>query len=78
MAFISFEERRRRLLSEDVFNATVDAMGGCKSLAARESARMVLVGGESTYLAAETVSHDVKSQGNGNRKSAAIRKAANF
>ena len=76
MAFISFEERRRRLLSEDVFNATVAAMGGCKSLAARESARMVLVGGESTYLAAETVYQDVKSQGNVHRKSAAIRKAA--
>ena len=76
MAFISFEERRRRLLSEDVFNATVDAMGGCKSLAARESARMVLVVGESTYLAAETVYQDVKSQGNVYRKSAAIRKAA--
>lgn len=76
MAFISFEERRRRLLSEDVFNATVDAMGGRKSLAARESARMVLVGGESTYLAAETVYQDVKSQGNVYRKSAAIRKAA--
>ncbi len=76
MAFISFEERRRRLLSEDVFNATVDAMGGCKSPAARESARMVLVGGESTYLAAETVYQDVKSQGNVYRKSAAIRKAA--
>lgn len=76
MAFISFEERRRRLLSEDVFNATVDAMGGCKSLAARESARMVLVGGESTYLAAETVYQDVKSQGNVYRKSAAIRNAA--
>ena len=76
MAFISFEERRRRLLSEDVFNATVAAMGGCKSPAARESARMVLVGGESTYLAAETVYQDVKSQGNVYRKSAAIRKAA--
>ena len=76
MAFISFEERRRRLLSEDVFNATVDAMGGCKSLAARESARMVLVGGESTHLAAETVYQDVRSQGNVYRKSAAIRKAA--
>lgn len=76
MAFISFEERRRRLLSEDVFNATVDAMGGCKSLAARESARMVLVGGESTYLAAETAYQDVKSQGNVYRKSASIRQAA--
>ena len=76
MAFISFEERRRRLLSEDVFNATVAAMGGCKSPAARESARMVLVGGESTYLAAETVYQDVKSQGNVYRKSAAIRKAS--
>ena len=76
MAFISFEERRRRLLSEDVFNATVDAMGGCKSLAARESARMVLVGGESTYLAAEVAYQDVKSQGNVYRKSASIRKAA--
>lgn len=76
MAFISFEERRRRLLSEDVFNATVDAMGGCKSLAARESARLVLVVGESTYLAAETAYQDVKSQGNVYRKSASIRKAA--
>lgn len=76
MAFISFEERRRRLLNEGVFNATVDAMGGCKSLAARESARMVLVGGESTYLAAEVAYQDVKSQGNVYRKSAAIRKAA--
>lgn len=76
MAFISFEERRRRLLNEGVFNATVDAMGGCKSLAARESARMVLVGGESTYLAAEAAYQDVKSQGNVYRKSASIRKAA--
>ena len=76
MAFISFEERRRRLLSEGVFNATVDAMGGCKSPAARESARMVLVGGESTYLAAEVAYQDVKSQGNVYRKSASIRKAA--
>lgn len=76
MAFISFEERRRRLLSEDVFSATVDVMGGCKSPAARESARMVLVGGESTYLAAETVYQDVKSQGNVYRKSASIRNAA--
>lgn len=76
MAFISFEERRRRLLSEGVFNATVDAMGGCKSPAARESARMVLVGGESTYLAAELACQDVKSQGNVYRKSASIRKAA--
>lgn len=75
MAFISFEERRRRLLSEGVFNATVDAMGGCKSPAARESARMVLVGGESTYLAAEVAYQDVKSQGNVYRKSASIRKA---
>lgn len=75
MAFISFEERRRRLLSEGVFNATVDAMGGCKSPAARESARMVLVGGESTYLAARVVYQDVKSQGNVYRKSASIRKA---
>ena len=76
MAFISFEERRRRLLSEGVFNATVDAMGGCKSPAARESARMVLVGGESTYLAAEVAYQDVKSQGNVYRKSASIRKSA--
>lgn len=76
MAFISFEERRRRLLSEGVFNATVDAMGGCKSPAARESARMVLVGGESTYLAAEVAYQDVRSQGNVYRKSASIRKAA--
>lgn len=76
MAFISFEERRRRLLNEDVFNATVDAMGGCKNLAARESARMVLVGGESTYLAAEVAYQDVRSQGNVYRKSASIRKAA--
>lgn len=76
MAFISFEERRRRLLSEDVFNATVDAMGSRKSLAARESARMVLVGGESTHLAAGVVYQDVRSQGNVYRKSASIRKAA--
>lgn len=76
MAFISFEERRRRLLSEGVFNATVDAMGSRKSLAARESARMVLVGGESTHLAAKAVYQDVRSQGNVYRKSASIRKAA--
>lgn len=73
---ISFADRKRRLLSGDVFDATVDAMGGCKSLAARESARLVAVDGETAYLAAEMVYQDVKSQGNVYRKSASIRKAA--
>lgn len=73
---ISFADRKRRLLSNEVFNAVVDAMGGCKSVAARESARLVVVDGETTYRAAEIAYGDTRPQGNVNRKSAAIRKAA--
>ena len=73
---ISFADRKRRLLSNEVFNAVIDAMGGCKSVAARESARLVVVDGETTYRAAEMVYGDTRPQGNVHRKSAAIRKAA--
>ena len=73
---ISFADRKRRLLSNEVFNAVIDAMGGCKSVAAHESARLVVVDGETTYRAAEMVYGDTRPQGNVHRKSAAIRKAA--
>lgn len=73
---ISFADRKRRLLSNEIFNAVIDAMGGCKSVAARESARLVVVDGETTYRAAEMVYGDTRPQGNVHRKSAAIRKAA--
>lgn len=73
---ISFADRKRRLLSNEVFNAVVDAMGGCKSVAAHESARLVVVDGETTYRAAEMAYGDTRPQGNVHRKAAAIRKAA--
>lgn len=73
---ISFADRKRRLLSNEVFNAVVDAMGGCKSAAAHESARLVVVDGETTHRAAEMVYGDTRPQGNVHRKSAAIRRAA--
>ena len=73
---ISFADRKRRLLSNEIFSAVVDAMGGCKSVAAHESARLVVVDGETTYRAAEMVYGDTRPQGNVHRKSAAIRKAA--
>lgn len=73
---ISFADRKRRLLSNEIFNAVIDAMGGCKSVAARESARLVVVDGETAYRAAEMVYGDTRPQGNVHRKSAAIRKAA--
>ena len=73
---ISFADRKRRLLSNEIFNAVIDAMGGCKSAAAHESARLVVVDGETTYRAAEMVYGDTRPQGNVHRKSAAIRKAA--
>ena len=73
---ISFADRKRRLLSNEVFNAVIDAMGGCKSVAAHESARLVVVDGETTHRAAEMVYGDTRPQGNVHRKSAAIRKAA--
>ena len=73
---ISFADRKRRLLSDKVFSAVVDAMGGCKSVAAHESARLVVVDGETTYRAAEMVYGDTRPQGNVHRKAAAIRKAA--
>lgn len=73
---ISFADRKRRLLSNEIFNAVIDAMGGCKSVSARESARLVVVDGETAYRAAEMVYGDTRPQGNVHRKSAAIRKAA--
>ena len=73
---ISFADRKRRLLSNEIFSAVVDAMGGCKSVAAHESARLVVVDGETTHRAAEMVYGDTRPQGNVHRKSAAIRKAA--
>lgn len=73
---ISFADRKRRLLSNEIFNAVIDAMGGCKSAAAHESARLVVVDGETTHRAAEMVYGDTRPQGNVHRKSAAIRKAA--
>ena len=73
---ISFADRKRRLLSEEIFNAVIDAMGGCKSVAAHESARLVVVDGETAYRAAEMVYGDTRPQGNVHRKAAAIRKAA--
>lgn len=73
---ISFADRKRRLLSNEIFNAVIDAMGGCKSVAAHESARLVVVDGETTHRAAEMVYGDTRPQGNVHRKSAAIRKAA--
>lgn len=73
---ISFADRKRRLLSNEIFNAVIDAMGGCKSVAARESARLVVVDGETAYRAAEMVYGDIRPQGNVHRKAAAIRKAA--
>ena len=73
---ISFADRKRRLLSIEIFNAVIDAMGGCKSVAAHESARLVVVDGETTHRAAEMVYGDTRPQGNVHRKSAAIRKAA--
>ena len=73
---ISFADRKRRLLSNEIFNAVIDAVGGCKSVAARESARLVVVDGETAYRAAEMVYGDARPQGNVHRKSAAIRKAA--
>ena len=73
---ISFAERKRRLLSNEIFSAVVDAMGGCKSVAAHESARLVVVDGETTHRAAEMVYGDTRPQGNVHRKAAAIRKAA--
>lgn len=73
---ISFADRKRRLLSNEIFNAVIDAMGGCKSPAAHESARLVVVDGETTHRAAEMVYGDTRPQGNVHRKSAAIRKAA--
>ena len=73
---ISFADRKRRLLSNEIFNAVADAMGGCKSVAAHESARLVVVDGETTHRAAEMVYGDTRPQGNVHRKAAAIRKAA--
>lgn len=73
---ISFADRKRRILSNEIFNAVIDAMGGCKSVAAHESARLVVVDGETTHRAAEMVYGDTRPQGNVHRKSAAIRKAA--
>lgn len=73
---ISFADRKRRLLSDRIFSVVVDAMGGCKSVAAHESARLVVVDGETTHRAAEVVYGDTRPQGNVHRKSAAIRKAA--
>ena len=73
---ISFADRKRRLLSDKIFSVVVDAMGGCKSVAAHESARLVAVDGETTHRAAEMVYGDTRPQGNVHRKSAAIRKAA--
>lgn len=73
---ISFADRKRRLLSDRIFSVVVDAMGGCKSVAAHESARLVVVDGETTHRAAEMVYGDTRPQGNVHRKSAAIRKAA--
>lgn len=73
---ISFADRKRRLLSNEIFNAVIDVMGGCKSPAAHESARLVVVDGETTHRAAEMVYGDTRPQGNVHRKSAAIRKAA--
>ena len=73
---ISFADRKRRLLSDKIFSVVVDAMGGCKSVAAHESARLVVVDGETSYRAAEMVYGDTRPQGNVHRKSAAIRKAA--
>ena len=73
---ISFADRKRRLLSNEIFNAVIDVMGGCKSVAAHESARLVVVDGETTHRAAEMVYGDTRPQGNVHRKSAAIRKAA--
>lgn len=73
---ISFADRKRRLLSIEIFNAVIDTMGGCKSVAAHESARLVVVDGETTYRAAEMVYGDTRPQGNVHRKAAAIRKAA--
>ena len=73
---ISFADRKRRLLSDKIFSAVVDAMGGCKSVAAHESARLVVVDGETTHRAAEMVYGDTRPQGNVHRKAAAIRKAA--
>ena len=73
---ISFADRKRRLLSIEIFNAVIDAMGGCKSVAAHESARLVVVDGETTHRAAEMVYGDTRPQGNVHRKSAAIRRAA--
>ena len=73
---ISFADRKRRLLSDKIFSVVVDAMGGCKSVAAHESARLVVVDGETTHRAAEMVYGDTRPQGNVHRKSAAIRKAA--
>ena len=73
---ISFADRKRRLLSDKIFSVVVDAMGGCKSVAAHESARLVVVDGETSYRAAEMVYGDTRPQGNVHRTSAAIRKAA--
>lgn len=73
---ISFADRKRRLLSDKIFSVVVDAVGGCKSVAAHESARLVVVDGETTYRAAEMVYGDTRPQGNVHRKAAAIRKAA--
>ena len=73
---ISFADRKRRLLSNEVFNAVTAAMGGCKSVAAHESARLVVVDGETTHRAAEMVYGDTRPQGNVHRKAAAIRRAA--
>ena len=73
---ISFADRKRRLLSNEIFNAVIDVMGGCKSVAAHESARLVVVDGETTHRAAEMVYGDTRPQGNVHRKSAAIRRAA--
>ena len=73
---ISFADRKRRLLSDKIFSVVVDVMGGCKSVAAHESARLVVVDGETSYRAAEMVYGDTRPQGNVHRKSAAIRKAA--
>ena len=73
---ISFADRKRRLLSDKIFSVVVDVMGGCKSVAAHESARLVVVDGETTHRAAEMVYGDTRPQGNVHRKSAAIRKAA--
>ena len=40
---ISFADRKRRLLSDKIFSVVVDVMGGCKSVAAHESARLAAV-----------------------------------